>query len=266
MSSKIRDFIRRIPTPGIKFELRMLKKKLGNQPRKTPGAVEIFGWKLDYVDKLALLSSLEILVCKGWNDFKTENNVPMIIDCGANIGISVLNYKRKFPNAKIVAFEPDPLIIPVLKRNLTVNHASDVTLVEAAVWVKLGELDFYIEGADGSRLTVDHDFQTGTTKVKTIDLLDHINVPIDLIKMDIEGAELEVIPHIESKLNMVQNLIIECHVNGDQAGKFGQLLEVLSDSGFRVSLNSIGQWRDLVRDPAKLPDEFDQYFLVAATR
>lgn len=245
-------------------ELDNLKKDLGIRPRRTPGTVRALGWSIDYVDYPALLSSLEVIVEKGWNDFLPENDAPVIIDCGANIGISVLNYKKKYPGAKIVAFEPDPSLIPILKHNIITNHINDVTVVEAAVWTCFGESDFYLEGADGSRLAKQGSAQT--VRVRTVDLADYISNSVDLIKMDIEGAELDVIPHIEHKLPLVKNVIVECHINSDQAGRFGDLLKTLSDAGFAVSINSLGVWRDLIRKPAKLPDEADQYFLVAGTR
>lgn len=248
----------------VDSEITKLKRRLENQPRKVPGNINFTGWDIDYVDNFALISSLEILVQKGWNDFLTENESPLILDCGANIGISVLNYRRKYPSAKIIAFEPDPTILPVLKRNLKNNQASDVSIVEAAVWINSGEMAFYLEGADGSKLVTSSSDET--IKVKTVDLREYVNTPVDLLKMDIEGAELDVIPHIKEKLELVKNLIVECHINGDLMGRFGALLQTLSGAGFKVSINSMGVWRDLVRNPIKLPNEFDQYFLVTAWR
>jgi tRNA G46 methylase TrmB len=121
---------------SVDLEISMLKFRLRKRPRKVSGNVKVCGWEIDYVDNLALLSSLEILVQKGWNDFLTENETPLILDCGANIGISVLNYRRKYPSAKIIAFEPDPTFLPVLKKNLETNQAADVSIVEAAVWTR----------------------------------------------------------------------------------------------------------------------------------
>jgi hypothetical protein len=144
------------------------------------------------------------------------------------------------------------------------NHIEDVRVIEAAVWTESTELDFYMEGADGSRL-IEHRAEA-SIKVQTVDLLEYMTEPIALIKMDIEGAEYEVIQHIEEKLAIVDAMVIECHMNSNQAGKLGILLETLSDVGFEVSINSIGAWRDLIKKPAKQPDGFDSYCLIAAWR
>jgi FkbM family methyltransferase len=245
-------------------EFLALRREIGGRPRKTPGRAAIWGWKIRYLDAPALLSSLEIIVLKGWNDFRTGRKAPMILDCGANIGISVLHYKRKYPKAKIIAFEPDPVVLPVLRENLAANHADGVTVVEAAVWTGSRGAHFFVEGADGSRIQRKQD--TATTRVKTVDLLTYLDTPIDFLKMDIEGAEMDVVPHIRKKLSSVRQLAIECHINADHMGKFGVLLESLAGSGFRIAVNSMGLWRDLIRRPPKAPNEFDQYFLVAGWR
>lgn len=240
--------------------------RLKKMQRFTPGNIKILGWDLDYVDSYALWSCIDVLVYKRWNDFVTDNKDSVILDCGANIGVSVLNYKRHFPGAEIIAFEPDPVIVKVLKRNLTENSASNVKIIEAAVWTENGEMPFFCEGADGSRIVVDGQAELKYHAVKTIDLADFIIRPIDLIKMDIEGAEYDVISHLASRLELVKNMVIECHLYNEQINRFAELLHVLALAGFKVSVNSYGAWRDLIHKPEKLPNEFDQYILIAAWR
>lgn len=241
-------------------------KKLMAMPRFTPGNIKILNWDLDFLDGPALWSCIDVLVFKKWNDFIADNDRPIILDCGANVGVSVLNYKRQFPSAKIVAFEPDPSLVNILKRNLQKNNAEDVKVVEAAVWIQDGEMPFYCEGADGSRILLDKNNVENQTIVKTIDLINCITEPIDLIKMDIEGAEFDVLMHLANKLNLVKNIVVECHIDNNNIYKFAKILELLSSFNFKVAINSYGVWRDLIHRPGKLPDEFDQYILVAAWR
>lgn len=239
-------------------------KSLEKRPRFTSGNVSIAGWDLEYLDSAAIASSIDILVYRGWNNFTTGSDTPVILDCGANIGISVLNYRRLHPRASITAFEPDPLALRALRRNLSVNGAGDVRVVEAAVWTETGRASFFVEGADGGRIL--SGVMASTTMVECVDLRDFLAGPVDLIKMDIEGAEFKVIPHIADRLSMVGNLVVECHLSNDDVASFARLLQVLADAGFSVSVNSYGAWRDLVRRPGKLPNEFDQYLLLAAWR
>ncbi len=251
---------------GSNKELERLRAKFADTPRYIPGRLSVLGWDLEYVDGLSLVSSLDVLVLKRRNDFVPKSDQPVILDCGANIGISVLNYKRQFPGAKIIAFEPDPQIVPILRRNLERNGAADVVVVEAAVWIRQGESKFFCEGADGSKLIMDDESVSTSAVVKTVDLADFISGPIDLIKMDIEGAEFEVIAALGEKLRQVRNMVVECHIDNKNIGPFGKLLQTLASAGFSASVNSFGPWRDLLRQPKKLPNTFDQYVLVVAWR
>jgi FkbM family methyltransferase len=252
-----------IPFLAEKKRRRALKT-LGKRSRFTPGNISIAGWELEYLDGAAIASSIDVLVYRGWNDFMTESENPVILDCGANIGISVLNYLRRHPKASITAFEPDPYAARALRRNLSVNGAGEVRVVEAAVWTETGRAPFFVEGADGGRILSGE--MASATIVECIDLKDFLAGPVDLIKMDIEGAEFKVIPHIAGRLSLVGNLIVECHLSNDDVTVFARLLQVLGDAGFSVSVNSYGAWRDLVHRPGKLPNEFDQYLLLAAWR
>lgn len=257
----VRATILRGKTEPSRYEL----AELAGRKRFEPGNVNILGWDLDFVDGPALASCLDVLVLKGWNDFASEKDAPFILDCGANIGISALNYKRRYPKARIIAFEPDPRIVGVLRRNLRKNGADDVMVVEAALWTRGGEMPFYCEGVDGSRI-VSGSGSAGGTSVRTVDIADYLTEPVDLIKMDIEGAEFDVVPHMADTLGLVENMVIECHLDNREIGRFARILETLGAAGYGVSVNSYGAWRDLVHRPGKLRDEFDQYLLVAAWR
>jgi len=270
MKRKLSTFLRKLDIFSERNEdvvlLEDLRAKFAREPRNIPGRISIFGWDLEYTDGLSLVTCLDVLVIKHWNDFVPENDEPIILDCGANIGISVLNYKRQFPHAKITAFEPDPQIVPLLRRNLQRNGAIDVEIVDAAVWIRGGESKFFCEGADGSRLISDSQFFPASAVVKTVDLRTFVCGEIDLIKMDIEGAEFEVILHLGEKLNAIRNMVVECHINNKKIEPFAKFLLALASNGYNISMNSIGPWRDLIRQPHKLQNEFDQYVLVASWR
>lgn len=239
--------------------------QLWKMKRFVPGNVKVMGWDLDYVDGPALASCIDVLVNKGWNNFQAENDTPTIIDCGSNIGISVLNYKKQYPFAKIIAFEPDPHIIKFLERNLRVNNAEDVVVVNSAVWFQNGEMPFFCEQADGSRI-ISGNHGKEAVMVKTVDITEYIEKPIDMLKIDIEGAEYEVISHMEDKLALIKNMVIECHLDNSDISGLTKILQVLSSAGFKVAINSYGPWVDLVHRPERAPNGFDQYLLVAAWR
>jgi len=241
-------------------------EKFGYAPIIEPGQIQLLGWNLEYRCGAALANFIDQILVRRLNDFVPDNDHPVILDCGANIGFSSLVYKRQFPKAKIIAFEPDPEFIPLLHRNLDRNGASDVEVVEAAVWVDNGSSQWSMEGIDGSHLGDASVDVTKTVTVRTIDLAEYLGQQIDLLKMDIEGAEYEVIGHLKEKLANVKAISLECHLNQGSIVSFGNMLEALSSAGYKLSINSFGSWRDLIRQPRISVDHYENYILVSAWR
>lgn len=240
--------------------------KFGYKPVIQPGRIKLLGWDLEYRCGAALANFIDQILVRRLNDFIPENDRPLILDCGANIGFSSLSYKRQFPNSRIIAFEPDPEFVPALRRNLECNGAEDVKVVDAAVWIENGSSQWRIEGIDGSHLSVEADDAEKITTVRTVDLCDYLNEPVDLIKMDIEGAEYEVINHVGNKLNNVKAMSVECHLKQATIVPFSKMLEVLSAAGFKLSINSFGEWRDLIHQSRVMADHHENYVLVSAWR
>jgi FkbM family methyltransferase len=236
-------------------------------PRFKGGIFKYDGFNIEYIDAASLHSGIDLLFQKGYNDFHPENENPYIIDCGSNIGLSILNYKKKYPKSRIIGFEPDPDIFQILKRNIKDNDIKDIEIVQAAVWNKKSSLTFYKEGCDGGRIIPDNKGEQIIT-VEAIDILEYINEPIDLIKIDIESAEYIVVPHLLEKSNLLKNIIIEFHYlrNKTSLLSLSKVLSVLAEKNFDVTFNSFGPWRDLIHEPAKLDIEFDQYFLITAKK
>lgn len=252
---------------GMRLDVLLARIRLFGRSRQRQGTITACGWDIAYHDPLALASSLDVLVQKGWNDFVADGVEPTIIDCGANIGISVLQYKRLYPRARIIAFEADPEIFSLMKRNLLANGAGDVDMHQQAVWISNEPITFFCEGTDGGRIVSGESLdKAAEVTVQAVDLRQYLNKRVDLLKIDIEGTELEVVPALGECLRNVRNIIVECHINSTDGGKFARLLAALDIAGFQMSINSYGLWRDLIRKPMRVPQEFDQYFLVAGFR
>lgn len=244
-------------------------RRIGHDLREEsgPGQTRLLGWDIEYTHPSAILAFLDHILFRGMNDFFPDNDRPLILDCGANIGYTVLNYRRLFPGARIVAFEPDPLFAPVLRRNLARNGAEDVEVVESAAWIADGTAAWLTEGVDGSRLIGETGAGQNAATVRTVDLAQYLDREIDLLKCDIEGAEFVVIPHLGRRLGVVRNILVECHVTGQEAyAGLTEIIRTLVDAGFKIAINSYGPWRDLVRRHVPRPLHAEQYLLVAGWR
>lgn len=173
--------------------------------------------------------------------FKAETSAPVIYDCGANIGMSVAWFKRHYPDARVVAFEADETIYDHLCRNLERNGLMEgVVLHNAAVWTDHDGVSFAPDGADGGHVS-----SLGGTKVPSIALRAMLEAEprIDFLKMDIEGAEMVVVPDIQPVMKKVRYFFCEYHCDMTRRGghvPLGRILSILDQEGFDYVLTPVG--------------------------
>src|SRR5207248_3567332 len=98
-------------------------------PRYTHGEIELGPYTLQYSDLLTLCPQWDDIFVRRSLAFTTPAQAPRILDCGANLGLASLFFKRAYPAARITAFEADPAIARMLAANLRRNGAADVEVV-----------------------------------------------------------------------------------------------------------------------------------------
>jgi FkbM family methyltransferase len=137
-----------------------------------------------------------------------------IVDLGSHVGASILFFRRRFPDARIVGFEPDPANFRKLSRN--VGHLSGVELHNIAIAAADGPVEFYESGAyDGwaSSLTRSTPWQRPVqVEGRTLEsALAACGIErIDLLKIDVEGAEYAILGGYRN-LGAVAHVIGEVH-------------------------------------------------------
>ena len=194
-----------------------------------------------------------------WGDhcYYTElaNENPVIIDAGAHIGMSTLYFAKQFPTAKIIAIEPNPITRELLETNIWENRLEDrVEVLAAALSDQAGSAQLHhliaAEWQLNANLTATawNDAPlTHSTQVETITLSSLLDQPVDLLKLDIEGAELTVLREARPHLSQVGELFVEFHpTNGNSVG---ELLKLLTEQGFSPT---VWQKNKLVQDPSKV--------------
>jgi len=147
---------------------------------------------------------------EGWiidliNNLQIDGKIDGIcVDVGAWVGKYSLLMAKKAK--KVVCIEPDKLNFKFIKKNIELNNLKNIEPIQAALDVKDGTTKLYV-----SHSTASH----SGYKVKTISLkslLDHIGENVDLIKMDIEGAEFNILRTLDKGMaNQIRYWIVECH-------------------------------------------------------
>lgn len=175
---------------------------------------------------------------------KLTNPKPLIIDCGSNIGVMVLYYKKQYPGSKIIAFEPDPFIFQLLKNNVRQNDLIGVELVNAALSKRKGKQHYYHTKAGrsgwGGSLKLNDWYvekDGSITSVNTVRLSSYVKREVDLLKMDIEGSETEVLEELSDKISLVKNLDIEFHGSvKNPKNKYQKIIAILKKYGFDYTI------------------------------
>lgn len=215
-------------------------ERIKNYPPLKDGVAHIFGNAFHFSDSGGFIHSLEEIYNEEIYKFTSEKNKPYIIDCGANMGASIYYFKKIYPNAEILAFEPDEHTFSILQKNMPL-FGNDVEIRKEAVWVEDTELTFFSEGSLAGSLVVDFANRKNTIKVKAIDFKKYMNREIDFLKIDIEGAENKLIFDIEDQLHNVKNLFLEYHGIIGEKQNLGDILNLLSDKGFQYYIRLAGE-------------------------
>ncbi|MDR0567350.1 MAG: FkbM family methyltransferase [Prevotellaceae bacterium] len=168
--------------------------------------------------------------------FKTDSERPYIIDGGANIGLSMAYFAEKFPNAQIIGFEPDKVIFPILKENMEQLDNRNVRIYEKAVWYEDTVLDFYSEQALAGSAMIDFNNHQNKIKVEAVNFNKFLNRKVDFLKLDIEGAENEVIFKIADNLRFVENMFLEYHELDSRNQNLQDILLLLKEKGFSYTI------------------------------
>ncbi|ACV24344.1 FkbM family methyltransferase [Methanocaldococcus fervens] len=163
---------------------------------------------------------------------------------GANIGVATLYFKTLYPNSKIYAFEPVPETFELLKKN--VGNLEGVEIFPYAVGSE-GEITIsYSEAGD----VLSH--KNGNLKknvvVKSISIKKFIEENkinhIDILKLDIEGSEIEVLRDLKDNFNIIDNIVMEWHYSIEDFKNLSKELNLKKYYNIQISNNIIKLTRD----------------------
>ena len=213
------------------------EKSIRNLPRFTEYNTTLDHYSVSFPDAQSFLSMRDEIWYNQSYFFECGTKCPYIIDCGSNIGLSILYFKQLFPNSHILAFEPDPVLCKYLNQNVRANGLTEIEILPKAVWSSNTTLPFLSDGADGGRVS------SGSKRisVEAVMLNQFLDRNVDFLKIDIEGNELEVLKSCSDSLKNVSKIFLEYHSFKDSNQQLSHLLKILEDNHFRYFINSATQ-------------------------
>ncbi|TWT79870.1 31-O-demethyl-FK506 methyltransferase FkbM [Planctomycetes bacterium CA13] len=186
--------------------------------------------------------------------FTPVGDSPLIVDCGANIGVSMLEWKTRWPQSQVLCFEPDPFAFAALEQNVDVNDIPGVRCINAALSDTDGKTTLYgdicaggdargnsIEPVWGNRSV---DGVRGSGKQTTVNctrLSTHLaSKKIAFLKLDIEGVEQSVLTEINDLLGNIDAIYAEVHETNEtiETNSAVAIESQLRAAGFQVESES----------------------------
>lgn len=213
----------------------LLSLRLGGMPRYAKKIITVNKYKIKLADPLSFIYQYrEIFVDQSYK-FNTNNAVPLIIDCGSNIGLAAIYYKSLYPNAKVFCIEADQEIAKICKDNIDNNQLNNVDIIAKAAWLNNDGVSFSSDGADGGTISAN-----ASNKIPSLDLKDFIASfeHIDFLKIDIEGAEKLVVPHCKDVFNKISNVFLEYHTNYNEQQNLAEILTQFQAMGFKYFIKN----------------------------
>jgi|SRR5208282_1312469 len=168
------------------------------------------------------------IFCRGI--YPVDSSDRLIVDAGANIGAFSLYALQASPVAKVIAIEPAPDSCNRLRSMMSSNGMdSRYTLCEAALGERQGETTIQLSAGSQFRRT---GVGGHTVKMVTLDSLVPPNAAVDLLKMDIEGAEYGVLNSVSTDtLLRIRRIVLEFHPRAPAR----TAIDPLTSAGFKLT-------------------------------
>lgn len=206
-----------------------------------------FPWgNIEFTKRGALRSQFDEIYLNRHYACNLHSHKPVIVDCGGNIGMSAIWFRQNYPGCSLTVYEADPDLAVILKRNVDRAGFPDTTVCNSAVWTENTQLSFAAKGDDTGKI-----HPAGRSSVAAVDLATALPHKVDLLKLDIEGAEFQVMEHLlkTGAINRVQNLVIEFHPVRKTIGRMLQILDELAQTGMKYNFEaSISPWLEPEED------------------
>jgi FkbM family methyltransferase len=199
----------------------------------------------------------------------------IVLDVGANIGWHSLLLARKHPDCKVFSFEPEPENVELLKYNTSINRVSNIEVIPKAASFQQGEEKFYLyanKNAGRHSLLPINKGKVITVPVTSLDyfIREHGLLPdsIKLLKIDVEGYELNVLRGAGSLLGKVPLILLEFSPEFMRKGGINpkDLIDLLEETQYQAHLLEAGQLQAVKSDELmSLPLDQDVFWVLSTS-
>lgn len=187
------------------------------------GALKNYWWSTSISNTEFIVGSYENEAFDQLKEVIAKDDI--ILDIGANFGYFSLFFSIKSPEGNVHAFEPIPASKKLLDKHLAKNNITNVSTFEAGISNEIGSIEFtHSENLAANTYKSESPIYSNSKKIKvkvtTIDEFVKLKnlEKLDFIKIDVEGAELDVLKGAEKTLKLLKPKLLlathDCHIDG----------------------------------------------------
>jgi FkbM family methyltransferase len=184
---------------------------------KKPDIINLWGLKYYFSNEtMGIISHMySTKECIKFEDFLPKNG-DIVFDIGASIGVYTLIYSKLVgKKGKVLAFEPNKYAFDLLVKHMKINASKNIIALNKAVWSKNTTIKMKYE----DKISLDRVFNKNSNNVYSVKAVTIDNVTkkfslkkVNLIKIDVEGSEIEVLRGgIKTLREFKPKLIVEVH-------------------------------------------------------
>ena len=143
--------------------------------------------------------------CYRLREIAREADIATVLDIGANVGLFSIAARAAFPRSKIHAYEPNSVLSRCLRRHA--EQAGFEPFAEA-VGHEAGMVSLAVDSQSSLLSSTRHDPDGSIPQIAFATALDRLGGPVDLVKLDCEGAEWEILADQSSWSRLVGSEMI----------------------------------------------------------
>lgn len=161
----------------------------------------------------------------------SEEEAPVIVDCGADTGYTAIRMAQAWPKAQIYGFEANPIKTKMLYRNLDVMGLHQVSIGEKAVWIESGKVTFETnEPGIGKQVC----------QIPALRLKGFLReTKVDLLRLNIANATLPVIQDCGEDLRQARHIVVVYPSEESNRNELILLMAELSAIGFQLQVKQV---------------------------
>lgn len=197
------------------------------------------GESIRIYDFMAIYIFKEIFLDNCYDNLSLNQESPVIVDIGSNIGLFALKSKIEYPNSRLLCVEPFPPNFNHLKELVSINNLINIDLINTAVLGYNGSAKLYIHPKNSGGHSV-YDGIAGKhyIEVPSVTLFDLFKTngieKCHLLKMDCEGAEFQILKSLTHEISKkIESIIIEPTT---KLYPIGELYEILESLGYNYRI------------------------------